>query len=219
MRENFPPDPDLTELHNRKYEVRAFRVNEGRVLLRGMVRDDKPNGLYLQDDPEPLTIHHMIVDLEITFPQMVIERAEVVYQSHPHIECTDIVPHYQKLVGLLIARGFINKVRELFGGPRGCTHVTALLQAMAPVAIQCAWSMRIAAARENGTLGQKREDLTPEQREAMFAMNLNTCHVWDEDGEIVSTLRAGGEIPPPLSVQIRLRELGKDPDEWNKFRA
>lgn len=219
MRENFPPDPDLTELHNRKYEVRAFRVNEGRVLLRGMVRDDKPNGLYLQDDPEPLTIHHMIVDLEITFPQMVIERAEVVYQSHPHIECTDIVPHYQKLVGLSIARGFINKVRELFGGPRGCTHVTALLQAMAPVAIQCAWSMRIAAARENGTLGQKREDLTPEQREAMFAMNLNTCHVWDEDGEIVSTLRAGGEIPPPLSVQIRLRELDKNPDEWNKFRA
>lgn len=219
MKDSFPPDPDLTELHNRKYEVRAFRVNEGRVLLRGMVRDDKPNGLYLQDDPDPLTIHHMIVDLEITFPQMVIERAEVVYQSHPHLECTDIVPHYQKLVGLSIARGFINKVRELFGGPRGCTHVTALLQAMAPVAIQCAWSMRIAAARENGTLGQKRDDLTPEQREAMFAMNLNTCHVWDEEGEVVSTLRAGGEIPPPLSVQIRLRELGKDPSEWNKFRA
>lgn len=219
MKDSFPPDPDLTELHNRKYEVRAFRVNEGRVLLRGMVRDDKPNGLYLQDDPDPLTIHHMIVDLEITFPQMVIERAEVVYQSHPHLECTDIVPHYQKLVGLSIARGFINKVRELFGGPRGCTHVTALLQAMAPVAIQCAWSMRIAAARENGTLGQKRDDLTPEQREAMFAMNVNTCHVWDEEGEVVSTLRAGGEIPPPLSVQIRLRELGKDPSEWNKFRA
>ena len=49
------------------------------------------------------------------------------------------------LVGLSIARGFTHRVRELFGGPRGCTHTTALLQAMAPIAMQCFWSMRSAA--------------------------------------------------------------------------
>jgi len=38
---------------------------------------------------------------------------------------------------LSIARGFTHKVRGLFGGPRGCTHTTALSQAMAPEAIQC----------------------------------------------------------------------------------
>lgn len=219
MKDNFPPNPEYMELHNRRYEVRAFRKSADCVLLRGMVRDDKPHGLYLEDDTEPLTIHHMIVDIEISFPLMVIQSAQVVFESHPHTECTGIVNHYQGLVGLSIARGFTHKVRELFGGPRGCTHVTALLSAMAPVAIQCAWSMRIASAREDKSMNIPKEQMTPEQRENLFAMNLNTCHVWSEDGDTVATLRAGGEIEPPIPVMVRLKELGRSPDDWAKFRA
>ncbi len=158
------------ELHNRRYEVRAFRKSADCVLLRGMVRDDKPHGLYLEDDTEPLTIHHMIVDIEISFPSMVIQSAQVVFESHPHTECTGIVNHYQGLVGLSIARGFTHKVRELFGGPRGCTHVTALLSAMAPVAIQCAWSMRIASAREDKSINIPREQMSSRTTRESF------CH-------------------------------------------
>jgi len=36
------------------------------------------------------------------------------------------VPHYESLVGLSIARGFTHKARELFGGPRGCSHILTL---------------------------------------------------------------------------------------------
>ena len=69
--------------------------------------------------------------------------ANAALETHPHAACPRIEDHYQHLIGLSIARGFTHKVRELFGGPRGCTHTTALLQAMAPVAIQSMWSFRV----------------------------------------------------------------------------
>ena len=124
----------LEVLHDREYRVRAFRSAPDRVLIRGGVRDQKPPGLYLDVDPDPLTIHHMQVDIEVAYPSMKIVAAQVHMETHPNIECTRIEPHYEKLVGLSIARGFTHQVRELFGGPRACTHTTALLQAMAPVA-------------------------------------------------------------------------------------
>ena len=97
---------------------------------------------------------------------MVIESAEIVFEAHPHTTCVDIIGAYQGLVGLSITRGFTHKVRELFGGPRGCTHTTALLLAMGPVATQCSWSMYAADARREGkSFMASRADMTPEQRE------------------------------------------------------
>ena len=55
----------LEVLHDREYRVRAFRVASDRVLIRGGVRDQKPPGLYLDVDPDPLTVHHMQVDIEV----------------------------------------------------------------------------------------------------------------------------------------------------------
>jgi len=216
-----PDDPvgddgePLESLHDREYRVRAYRKTDDLMLIRGAVRDQKPPGLYLADDPEPLTIHHMQVDIEVSLPSMEIVTAAVGLEIHPNAECPRIEQHYDKLVGLSIARGFTHKVRELFGGPRGCTHTTALLQAMAPVAIQCIWSMRAAAARRNES-GQGLADLSPEQREGMWQMNLNTCHVWAEDSEVVANLRSGGESDAPVFVTERLVKLGLKPDDWHR---
>jgi hypothetical protein len=184
------------------------------MLLRGVVRDQKPPGLYLEDDPEPLTFHHMIVELDVAFPSLTITRAEVVFQAYPNEVCPDITGHYEHLVGLSIARGFTHKVRELFGGPRGCTHTTALLQAMAPVAVQCGWSMRIVTARESGD--QPRDSMTPEERRQAMAFNLNTCHVWDEDGEHVKAMERGEPIGIPVQITQRLVALGRDPTDWQR---
>lgn len=214
MRPLLPPDPDLEPIHTRIYEVRAFRVDDSHILLRGVVRDTKPPGLYVEDDPEPLTIHHMIVDMTVEITTMTIETVEVVFESHPSTTCPSIVPHYQSLVGLSIARGFTHRVRELFGGPRGCTHTTALLQAMAPVAVQCTWSMRVLKARETGMAPRDPDTLSSAQREALMQANLGTCHVWDPEGQHVAALRAGQAPGVPMAVSVRLKELGRDPDEW-----
>jgi hypothetical protein len=65
-------DPESELIHERAYVVRAYRKDSNTLLLRGAVRDQKPPGLYVADDPEPLTIHHMIVDLEIAVPSLEI---------------------------------------------------------------------------------------------------------------------------------------------------
>lgn len=213
-----PADPlgddgtPLEVLHDREYRVRAYRKAGDRVLIRGAVRDQKPPGLYIDTDERSLIIHHMQVEIEVSYPTLEIVAARVGIETHPHPECRRIVDHYDALVGLSITRGFTHRVRELFGGPRGCTHTTALLQAMAPVAVQCMMSMRAAAARRSG--GSLSSGLTPEQRSGMRQMNSNTCHVWAADGEWVQRLEAGEEIPTPIWAEERLVSLGLKPDSW-----
>lgn len=209
-----PADPDLPLLHTRNYEVRAFLKDENTVLLRGAVMDRKPGGLYVPDDDEPLVMHHMVVEICVRYPTMEIIESSVVFNAHPHTTCTNIVEHYQNLVGLNIARGFTHKVRELFGGPRGCTHTTALLQAMAPVAVQCIWSIQAIKMKQNadGPMAAA----SPEERRKAMSINLNTCHVWAEDGENMRLIDAGQPLDPPLQIIRRFKELGKDPVEWTE---
>jgi len=207
-------DLDLVLLHDRTYRVRAYAQGPNRMLLRGTVLDRKPAGLYVADDPEPLTVHHMVVDLVIEFPSLEIVQARAVLEIHPHEQCPRIEDHYQNLVGLSITRGFTHKVRELFGGPRGCTHTTALLTAMGPVAIQSIWSIRAASAE-----GQPVDDprvVTPEERRAALRWNIDTCHVWAADGGMVTAVEAGEDMAVPLWAEARLRELGRDPGEWRE---
>lgn len=117
--ESFPAPPTGGELiHTRGYEVRTYKMRDDMFILRGVVIDEKPAGLYIADDPEVLWVHHMVVDLEVSFPMFEIQKVSVTFHERPHTRCTDIEPDYQKLVGLSIARGFNNKVKELFGGPR-----------------------------------------------------------------------------------------------------
>jgi len=208
-------DPDDELIHERSYIVRAYRNGDEGIILRGAVRDQKPPGLYIVDDNEPLTVHHMIVDLTIAMPSLEITAAKAVLEVHPHASCPRIEDHYANLVGLSIARGFTHKVRELFGGPRGCTHTTALLQAMAPVAIQSIWSFRMAQTEGGAPSGPFD---TAAAREGVLATNLNSCHVWAEDSEHVATLRNGEPMEVPLWITKRFSELGRDASSWRSDR-
>ncbi len=205
-----PPAPDgLETLHDREYRVRAYRLDDDRILIQGAVRDQKPPGLYMPDDPEPLTIHHMQVSMEVSFPHLEIVGVTVHFETHPNESCPSITQHYGSLVGLSIARGFTHRVRELFGGPRGCTHTTALIQAMAPIAMQCFWSMRAASAKLNGRpspiVGRDRA-----RDDDGWKRIIGTCHVWDPDGPQVAARLSGADEEPPLFLRGRLAELGID---------
>lgn len=207
-------DLDLPLLHQRTYLVRSYREADDRMRIRGTVQDVKPGGLYIAEDPEPLEIHHMVVDLVVEFPSLRIIDASVVMETHPHPECVRIEDHYRHLIGLSIARGFTHKVRELFGGPRGCTHTTALLQAMAPVAIQSMWSLQMPAGGGQAVAAPR--VMTPDERRAMFRFNVNSCHVWEEGGELMELVEAGGDVPVPVWAEERLVKLGRDPAEWRE---
>ncbi|MEY3093440.1 MAG: DUF2889 domain-containing protein [Ilumatobacteraceae bacterium] len=213
-----PADPDLPLLHTRNYEVRAYKVNDGEILLRGAVRDLKPGGLYIENDDEPLAIHHMVIEMRISYPMLNITYASAELKEFPHHECPGIAPKYKQLEGLSIARGFTHKVRELFGGPRGCTHTTALLQAMAPVAIQCGWSMQMLKAQEILASGKELPTEPSEARKMAYKMNLNTCHIWDENGDHVRNIEAGIPMEAPVWVEKRMAKLGRSTDEWQRKR-
>lgn len=206
-----PPEPDGDLIHHRTYDVLSYRLAADRFMLRGIVHDQKPPGIYFEGDPDPLSVHHMVVDLTLNFPTLEILATEVTMNVTPHMTCNQIEPDYQQLVGLSIARGFSRRVKDLFGGPRGCTHIGALLQAMAPVAIQSMWSMTSTADR----IDQGDPTETANARERAMAFNLNTCHIWAEDGEQILSLKRGEPVEIPVWAVDRLVELGRDPEEWN----
>lgn len=203
-----PPPPDGAEavLHDREYRIRAFRLSAERIVLQGAVRDQKPPGLYLRDDPDPLTVHHMKLSIEVAFPSLEIDAVTTHFESHPHDECTEITGKYDELIGLSIARGFTKQVAALFGGPRGCTHVTALLYAMAPVAMQCFFSMRAADAIMEGKSNPLFEGDEAEQDDTWRTI-VNTCHIWDENGAQVAAREAGEPHEIPVFLRGRLHEL------------
>jgi hypothetical protein len=208
-----PAEPPYRLIHNRTYSVNSYYVDENTMMVRGTVHDQKPPGLYLTEDPEPLSIHLMTVDLTIAYPALEITNVETTMDVTPHLKCTDITDSYSALVGLSIARGFGRKVKERFGGPQGCTHIGALLQAMAPVVVQSMWSMRRASG---DSLPMSADDnMTREQRKASMAFNLNSCHVWDESSEMAQSAIAGEPVDKPLWIINRLAELGREPDDWD----
>ena len=140
-----------------------------------------------------------------------IVEAGVVFEEHPHPACPHVADHYGNLVGLSIARGFTHRIRDLFGGPRGCSHTTALLQAMAPVVMQAYLGRRITERSPGEATPFGKGFSSPEMRAKRVEGNRNTCHVWADDGEHVQAIRETGAIMLPMPIARRLRERGIDP--------
>ena len=201
-----PPNPVPIPIHRRTYDCEAFDDGDGRLRVRGRLLDTKPQGLGLADGT-PLDIHDMEVDLVVDTADFSIVDVEARMNVHPYEVCTDVLPDYRKLIGLSVTRGYSRKVKELFGGPAGCSHVGALLIAMGPVAVQASWSLI--------NLHQDLEsrvviDDSPEakaDRARRMRLNANTCHVWVEGGEQLTSVELGTHPMRPGWETQRLRDL------------
>jgi hypothetical protein len=78
---------------------------------------------------------------------------------------------------------FTSKVKALIGGPKGCNHLLALLTAMAPAAVQGAFS---AKARE--PIDQETSTLIALKRLK------DTCWAWREAGPLVENTRTSSRL-------------------------
>jgi hypothetical protein len=83
-------DLDGEPLHLRNYAVRSYRLLRDRFLIRGVVDDRKSGDSWIPGDTDPVVVHHMVLDLVIEFPAMVIAEASVVMETHPHETCIAI---------------------------------------------------------------------------------------------------------------------------------
>jgi hypothetical protein len=119
----------------------------------------------------------MRVALTVRVPDLAIVRAEGAMATHPYRVCTDALPPLEGLVGVSVAQGFTRVVNERFGRQLGCSHLTALIQAMAPVVRQAA-----------GAAFVDKKGAPPNPGERWF---INTCQAWREDGPLHALLEKG----------------------------
>lgn len=191
-------------IHQRSYETEAFDEGDGTMRVVGRLIDTKPQGLGVADG-EPLVIHDMVVEMIVAGETFEILDISTKMNVHPYPQCPKVLESYRQLVGLSIARGYSRKVRELFGGPQGCTHIGALLIALGPVAIQASWGM---ARLHEDPADWSELEVDPEDMQRRLRLNTNTCHVWSEDGEQIARLNRGEEAERPEWEAVRLTKLG-----------
>ena len=191
-------------IHQRTYATEAFDEGGDVMRVHGRLVDTKPFGLTLSDGGL-LVIHDMVLDLFVDSNSFEIVGVEADMDVHPYQLYTAVLASDQQLVGVSIARGYSRKVRELFGGPNGYSHLGSLLLAMGPVAVQASWSLGN-LHRDPIELVENTTD--PIERERQLSMNVNTCHVWREDGENITNIRQGNRPSLPNWEVGRLRELG-----------
>jgi hypothetical protein len=133
------PAPEPRErVHTRSIVCRGFRRADGLFDIEGRFIDTRPFAYRSEsrgDVDAGKALHHMQVRLTIDSAR-VIRALVSAMPATPHWSCPEVNANFQRLVGLSIAKGFKQALRERLGGIDGCTHVIGLLEAMAAAALQ-----------------------------------------------------------------------------------
>lgn len=140
-----PSTDSLEKVHNRTMDISTYAVDDQHIQVEGEFREGNAVVTYLMSgDPfGPALFHHMRIRLLIEGGTFVIKDLEVEFIEAPHMEiCREMEHCLDNLKGVSITAGFAAKVKKAAGGPRGCTHVTTLLLAMAPAALQGFWQFQ-----------------------------------------------------------------------------
>jgi hypothetical protein len=165
-------------VHTRTITIDVYRAGDCEVEATGRLVDDRPGAQPTWFDvPQGSTIHDMSVTLRVRHPDLTITAVESSMTAHPYTICPEAVAALDRLVGLSVAQGFTRAVNERLGRQRGCAHMTALVQAMAPAIKQGAG----AAFHEDNGFPAPDADL----------WFIDTCQAWRGDGPLVTRLRAG----------------------------
>lgn len=170
-----PADP----VHVRTISMDARRAGDDVLEVHGRLVDERPQGAGVGwfGAVNGSVIHDMRVALRVRHPDLVVVGVTAEMVSHPYSLCPDAVEPLQQLVGLSVARGFMRAVNERFGRQLGCAHLTALVQAMAPVVRQAI-----------GPAFREYEEVPRSGSETWF---VNTCQAWKEGGLLHQRLAAG----------------------------
>jgi hypothetical protein len=163
-------DPTVARepLHRRAIEIRGYKREDGLYDIEGHLVDTKPFDFKLaagvRTAGEP--IHDMWLRITVD-KQLHIVDAQAAMDAVPYVgHCGEIVPAYRLLVGLAIRPGYSQQLKELFGGVRGCTHVSELAGALATAAFQTMAGQRV-------------------QDPAHKPFQLDKCHALDATGPAV----------------------------------
>jgi hypothetical protein len=125
-------------VHRRRIEIQGYKRADGLYDIEGHLLDTKPQDFKLAAGVRPANeaIHSMWLRITIDSTLTIVDAAAAM-DAMPYVDyCDEIVPAYKKLIGVAIRPGYHNKLKELFGGVRGCTHISELAGSLATAAYQ-----------------------------------------------------------------------------------
>lgn len=163
-------------LHQRVVQCAGYRREDGLWDIEGQIVDTKAYSFPNEDRGgaiqagEPL--HDMWIRLTVD-DQFQIRDVEACTDASPFGLCPAIASRYRQLIGARIGPGWSLKLRELFNGVQGCTHMTELLGPVATTFFQTIYGQRY-----------DEEDAKPATDRAPPPV-LNTCHALASDSPVV----------------------------------
>ncbi len=167
------PLPDAkaprTSLHHRSIQIRGYKREDGLYDVEAHLVDIKDFDYKVMAGVRPAgePLHDMWLRITVDRELNIVD-AEAASDAMPYVGfCDEIVPHYRRLIGLSIRPGYQQRVKALFDGVRGCSHITDLANVLASAAFQ--------------TLGG--QGLQPADRKPF---QLDRCHALDSTGRVVA---------------------------------
>ena len=163
-------------LHRRVVQCWGYQREDGLWDIEGRMVDTKTYAFPNEDRGgaieagEPL--HDMWLRLTVD-DQFRIHEVEARTDGSPFGLCPAITARYRQLVGVRVGPGWSLKLKELFGGVNGCTHMTELLGPVATTLFQTLYGRRY----------DQEDAKPPEQR--IPPPVLDTCHALASDSPVV----------------------------------
>ncbi len=168
-------------VHTRKIEINTYELGDYRILVEGELEDTRrPPASDDNSETGPFLVHHLVARIWVQGPDLTISAVEAEMKQIPRRACPEVLPAIQKLVGLKIITGFTQKVKDLIGSVRGCSHLTSLFLTLGPAAVQGYWS----------AYGRGHEPRALDN--PAVSRVIDSCHVWRRDGPYVKSLIAAG---------------------------
>ncbi len=169
------------KIHGREIAITTYEYEKDSVVVEGRLTDNRFAKTYFFSSGEsrpPGIVHDLVIRMVVKGPKLVIDDIDVDMDTVPRKDCREVLKTLKPVIGMKIRGGFTEKVKKKVGGAKGCTHLVALLLAMAPAAVQGSWA----------AVAQRPVD--PEKYSGA-ALNFleNTCWVWRADGELMKETR------------------------------
>lgn len=178
-------------VHTRTIVVEVFDEGDGTMSIEGRLQDTQPpesgyhkGGRRPNDPRPPEVLHGLSARLRVDRGTSEIVKTDGQFPHTPHDRCDEVLGWLKRLDGLSIASGYTAKSREQLGGPRGCAHMSTLLQVMANTKT---------AANAYFMPGTRQEKLSSfkQQLAAKGRIGLtDTCHVWKAGGSAETRVKA-----------------------------
>jgi hypothetical protein len=132
-------------LHTRSLTFQGYQREDGLFDIEGHLLDTKPFDIPNTDRGGVIAtggaLHEMRIRVTLD-KDMVIHAAEAVTVWAPFDYCQGGPATFSRLVGEKIGPGWNNRVKELLGKTKGCTHITEMLAQLATTAFQSMYSHR-----------------------------------------------------------------------------